>query len=133
MTSDTTQNPSPGRILVVDDDKTIGGMVQAILGQFQYQVRWATTGASALSELAAFSPDLVLLDVSLPDMDGVDVLHQMRTTSPQIKVVMMTGFHDDDLTQQTRQDGVTDFLDKPFTVQELIHLVSGYSPMPAST
>jgi len=133
MTSGATQNPSPRRILIVDDDKTIGGMVQAILGRFQYQVRWATTGASGLSELATFSPDLVLLDVSLPDMNGVYVLHQMRAISPQVKVIMITGFHDDDLTHRTRQDGVTDFLDKPFTVQELIPVVSGYFPESTTT
>ena len=83
MTSEPAQNSSPGRILIIDDDKTIGGMVQAVLNRFQYQVRWAETGATGLSELASFSPDLVLLDVSLPDMDGVEVLHQMRTIFPQ--------------------------------------------------
>ena len=49
MTSEATQNSSPGRILIIDDDKTIGGMVQAVLNRFQYQVRWATTGAIGLS------------------------------------------------------------------------------------
>lgn len=133
MTSEATQNSSPGRILIIDDDKTIGGMVQAVLNRFQYQVRWATTGAIGLSELTSFSPDLVLLDVSLPDMDGVEVLHQMRTILRKVKIIMMTGFHDDNLTQHTRNEGVTDFLDKPFTVQELISLVSGYFPTPSAT
>ena len=64
MTSEATQNSSPGRILIIDDDKTIGGMVQAVLNRFQYQVRWATTGAIGQSELPSFSPDLVLLDIS---------------------------------------------------------------------
>ena len=126
MTSEATQNSSPGRILIIDDDKTIG----AVLNRFQYQVRWAETGAAGLSELTSFSPDLVLLDVSLPDMDGVEVLHQMRMIFPKVKIIMMTGFHDDNLTQQARNEGVTDFLDKPFTVQELIDLVSGYFPTP---
>ena len=63
-------------------------------------------------------------------MDGVVVLHQMRTILPKVKIIMMTGFHDDNLTQQTRNEGVTDFLDKPFTVQELINRVSGYFPTP---
>ncbi|MDP7239434.1 MAG: response regulator, partial [Candidatus Latescibacteria bacterium] len=113
--------------------KTIGGMVQAVLNRFQYQVRWAETGAAGLSELTSFSPDLVLLDVSLPDMDGVEVLHQMRMIFPKVKIIMMTEFHDDNLTQQARNEGVTDFLDKPFTVQELIDLVSGYFPTPPVT
>ena len=133
MTSEATQNSSPGRILIIDDDKTIGGMVQAVLNRFQYQVRWAETGTAGLSELTSFSPDLVLLDVSLPDMDGVEVLHQMRMIFPKVKIIMMTGFHDDNLTQQARNEGVTDFLDKPFTVQELIDLVSGYFPSPPVT
>lgn len=133
MASESTQNPTPGRVLIIDDDKTIGGMVQAVLSQFQYEVDWATTGASGLTELSSFSPDLILLDVSLPDMDGVDVLHQIRAEVPLVKIIMMTGFHDEELTQQTRDHDVAAFLDKPFTVQELISLVSEHAPIAATS
>jgi response regulator of citrate/malate metabolism len=110
------------RVLVVDDDFMVArvneGMVQRVAG-FNV-VGQAHTGAEALDAVRTLTPDLVLLDVYLPDMSGLEVLHQLRETSyPGVDVLAVTAARDIDTIRTAMRGGVVHYLIKPFTFDAL--------------
>jgi DNA-binding response OmpR family regulator len=108
------------RILVVEDDEAIGrGLTHALSGQ-GYSVRWASTGSDALREATEDAPDLVLLDLGLPDLDGVEVCRRLREVSPGTTIVMLTA-RDAEIDVVVGLDaGADDYVTKPFRLAELL-------------
>jgi two-component system KDP operon response regulator KdpE len=107
------------RILVVDDEPAILRAVQTNLARHEFQVGTAETGEQALQALERFHPDLLLLDLGLPDMDGLDVIRQIRTrSSTPIVVLSVRGAERDKV--QALDLGADDYLTKPFGVDELL-------------
>jgi response regulator of citrate/malate metabolism len=104
------------RVLIVDDDfmvaKVHAGFVAA-LGGFEV-VGSASTGAQALEEIDRLRPDLVLLDVYLPDMTGLDVLRRLRATGPAADVIVISAARDVDSIRSALHGGVLHYLVKPF-------------------
>ncbi len=84
-------------ILVVDDDKRIQLLYQSELEEEGYEVHIASSGIEALEKLDTVKPDLVTLDVLMPDMDGIQVLRKMKEKNPQLPIIMSTAYdyHDD--------------------------------------
>jgi DNA-binding response OmpR family regulator len=114
------------RILLVEDDTTIGdGLRQALQAQ-RYAVAWVTSGADAL-ELADRDPhDLVLLDLRLPDLDGVEVCRRLRATHPALTIVMLTARRDEIDVIVGLDAGADDYLTKPFRLAELLARVRAH-------
>src|SRR5437870_618258 len=83
------------RILVVEDDTTIGGGLRDTLGAQGYVADWVTTGAEALAVAEAERPDVVLLDLQLPDIDGVEVCRRLRAAGTARTIVMLTARRDE--------------------------------------
>lgn len=110
---------SEPRILVVDDEAQLRRAVRISLSGHRYVVREADDGASALREFEAFRPDVVLLDLMLPDMSGVDVCRELRRTyDTPIVVLSVVG---DERTKVAALDaGADDYLTKPFGIEELL-------------
>jgi DNA-binding response OmpR family regulator len=107
-------------ILVVEDDERIGISLSRALEGAGYLTVWVTTGASALSGVATEQPRLVLLDLGLPDVDGLEVCRQLHRTHPDIDVIMLTA-RDDELDIVTGLDtGAVDYITKPFKLAELL-------------
>lgn len=100
-------------ILVIDHDKLIRWSVSAVLGRAGYRVHEAATGKDALAAVQDGAPDLILLDVDLPDMDGFTVLNQIRARHPDLPVLMMTVDATTEMRRQALRLGVRDHLDKP--------------------
>jgi two-component system KDP operon response regulator KdpE len=110
---------SGARVLVVDDEPGILRAVQTNLGRHDFRVDTASTGQDALSEYARLHPDLVLLDLGLPDMDGLDVIRAIRQrASTPIVVLSARGAERDKVT--ALDIGADDYLTKPFGVNELL-------------
>lgn len=107
------------RILVVEDDKSIRNFFRAILEANNYDVIMATTGTEAYSLITSQCPDMVILDLGLPDMDGVKVLERLREWSamPVIVVSARTGEKD---KVQALDLGADDYITKPFGTSELL-------------
>jgi two-component system KDP operon response regulator KdpE len=112
-------HPSGARVLVVDDEPGILRAVQTNLGRHDFRVETAATGVGALDAYNRVRPDLVLLDLGLPDMDGLDVLRTIRERASTPVVVLSA--------RETERDKVTaldlgadDYLTKPFGVNELL-------------
>ena len=108
------------RVLVVDDEVLTRRLVRTVLEANDYEVLEAADGAAALDLVASHRPDLVLLDVAMPGIDGIEVC---RRVNGSCKVVMLTA-HDDVATERASRDaGANAFLAKPFSSVELIDRV----------
>jgi|SRR5882672_5174122 len=107
------------RILVVEDDPRLAEMLSEYLGQAGFRVTVAPLGRAALERLSAAEYDAVVLDLMLPDMDGLDVCRQLRTTS-DTPVLMLTGRGDAIDRIVGLEIGADDYLPKPFEPRELL-------------
>ncbi|GAA1983925.1 response regulator transcription factor [Amycolatopsis minnesotensis] len=114
------QNEEPVRLLVVDDEPHIADLVATVARYEGWQAVTAGTGADALEKAASFGPDIVVLDLMLPDFDGFAVLDRLRETGRAVPVVFLTAKDAtaDRIAGLTR--GGDDYLVKPFSVEELM-------------
>ena len=112
-------------VLVVDDERNIRALVAKVLGQDQVEVHGAATGKEGLQMADEVSPDLVLLDLRLPDMDGMDVLRALRSRYPEVAVIIITGFGQIQSAVEAIKVGATDYLEKPFEHVEKLKLAVG--------
>ena len=109
-------NPS---ILVVDDDTAVCGMLAQFLVDNGYQVTMATSGAEALALAANDPPDLVLLDLRMPGMDGMECLQQLRQRDATLPVVMVTAVDDEVVAARCLELGAVEYLMKPVSLEYL--------------
>lgn len=108
------------RILLVEDDERIGSSLLRALEGSGYDAQWERRGEAAIAAAAAARPDLVLLDLGLPDMDGLDVCRQMHLNDPTVDIVMLT-VRAEELDVVVGLDaGAVDYISKPFTLAELL-------------
>ena len=103
-----------GRILVVDDEAMVAGVLVDYFQDQGFEVSTAEGGIQALSKLAKAPADVVLLDVRMPEMDGIEVLRRIRASHPRVGVLMMTGNDDTALAEKAIALGAFDFVLKPF-------------------
>ena len=107
------------RILVVDDEQYLLDMLKRTLEDEGYDVDCAANGKSALALLTEHKPDLVLLDIKMPGLDGYQVLELIREKS-EVPVVMLTGVLEPISVQQSVNLGADDYVRKPFRTRELL-------------
>jgi len=112
-------NPAAPRVLVIDDEAQIRRFLDIGLRAEGYQVVLAATGAEGLGLAATQSPDIVVLDIGLPDMEGHDVLRELRTWS-QVPVVMLSVRDAETEKVKALDTGANDYVTKPFGIQELM-------------
>jgi DNA-binding response OmpR family regulator len=120
----TTPKVPAARILVIDDDRAVVRLLVARLGEEGYTVLSALTSDEGLELVASFHPNLVLLDVGLPDMSGLEVLKRIREIDPAIAVIMVTGNTDPQLARDALELGALAYVDKPFDVAYLKRVVA---------
>ena len=106
-------------ILVVEDDKSVRNLITTTLKAHDYRFIMAVNGKTAILEASSHNPDIVLLDLGLPDMDGVDVIKRIRTWSTMPIIVISARSEDGDKIN-VLDSGADDYLTKPFSVEELL-------------
>jgi DNA-binding NtrC family response regulator len=106
------------RVLVVDDEPQVAMLLREFLVGLGHTAELAATGSAALEVISVFQPDVVLLDLGLPDVSGDIVLTRLREIQPQIAVIVMTG-HDPLRAQRSLEDGAFANLAKPFRLERL--------------
>ncbi len=107
-------------ILLVDDEDTIRLFLEKTLREEGYEALTAATGTEALERTRSELPDLVLLDLKLPDMSGLDVLKQIKEEVPEVCVIMLTAFGDIETAVTAMKKGAFDFVSKPVNLEELL-------------
>jgi two-component system OmpR family response regulator len=116
----TADGAERARILVVDDEESITQLVSTALRYEGFEVQTAGTGKAALREVEAFRPDLVLLDVMLPDLDGFEVQRRLPGTPDRLPVVFLTARRETEDRVRGLTIGADDYVTKPFSLEELI-------------
>ncbi|BBZ50510.1 response regulator transcription factor [Mycobacterium heidelbergense] len=111
---------NPINVLVVDDEPVLAEMVSMALRYEGWSISTASDGSSAIATARARRPDVVVLDVMLPDMSGLDVLHKLREENPQLPVLLLTAKD----AVEDRIAGLTaggdDYVTKPFSIEEVV-------------
>ncbi|WP_181784822.1 response regulator transcription factor [Pseudonocardia pini] len=116
---------SPVRVLVVDDEATLSDLLSMALRYEGWEVRSAGDGLTAVRTARDFTPDAVVLDIMLPDLDGLEVLRRLRADSPEVPVLFLTAKD----AVEDRVAGLTaggdDYVTKPFSLEELVARLRG--------
>jgi two-component system response regulator AtoC len=106
-------------VLVVDDDPTAYRLLREVLAQEGYQVETAESGRAGLEKAGSTFFDVVLSDVRMPDLDGVEVLRGLKQLSPETVVIMMTAFGSIETAIESIQEGAYDYISKPFKLNDV--------------
>ena len=116
----------PRRVLVVDDNADAARTLDALLRSLGHETRVAYGGAEALSMAVEFRPDIVLLDIGMPDVDGYEVARQLRNleNQPAFRIVAITGWGQEPDRQKSKEAGFDVHLVKPVDANELMQILS---------
>ena len=106
-------------ILVVEDDTAVRNLITTTLETHDYRFHIAPTGQAAIVEASSHNPDIVLLDLGLPDLDGIEVIHKIRTWS-NMPIIVISARSEDTDKIDALDAGADDYLTKPFSVEELL-------------
>jgi two-component system nitrogen regulation response regulator NtrX len=107
-------------ILVVDDEEGIRDTISGILEDEGYKVLSTSTGTEALNMVKEYNPDLVILDILLPDLNGIEVLTEIKNIRPNISVIMISGHGTSDDIVKSIKFGAEDYLEKPLTLNRIV-------------
>ncbi|AKP48849.1 MULTISPECIES: response regulator [Bacillus] len=114
------------KILIVDDQFGIRILLNEVLQKEGYETYQASNGAQALEIVDRYSPDLVLLDMKIPGMDGIEILKRMKQKDPDIRVIIMTAYGELDMIQEAKELGVLTHFAKPFDIDDIRNAVKQY-------
>lgn len=117
------------RILIIDDDRLSAELTgECLMMDAKVSVQIAADGASALKAIQSFAPDVILLDVHLPDISGIDLAAQLKRlcSNPDVRIIILSGsVHDDEM--RVYPEGVSAWLEKPVHIDTLLECVAGKS------
>lgn len=113
-----------GKVLIVDDAPDTLEIIEKLLRHTGYEVVTASTGEEGIKKVEEEKPDVVLLDINLPGMDGTETLRRIRKINPIQSVIMLTAFATVDNAILALKEGASDFVKKPFENEHLIHIVN---------
>ncbi|KXZ17039.1 two-component system response regulator [Bacillus nakamurai] len=117
------------KILIVDDQYGIRILLNEVFNKEGYQTFQAANGIQALDIVAKERPDLVLLDMKIPGMDGIEILRRMKMIDDSIRVIIMTAYGELDMIQESKELGALTHFAKPFDIDEIREAVKKYLPL----
>jgi len=121
------------RVLIVDDEKNIRLTIKSCLDELGYNIEVAVNGTEGLSKILENDFDLVLLDLKMPGLDGMEVLRQLREKGNPVNVIIMTAYGTVEKAVEAMKLGAIDFLSKPFTPPEIRKIVENVLKRPNLT
>ena len=108
-----------GKILVVDDQLGVRSLLVEAFQEDQHEVEMAENGEAALRSFIAFKPDLILMDIKMPVMNGIEALRKIRILDSRVAVIMMTAYGDNQNMETAKDLGIFSYISKPFDLFEL--------------
>jgi len=114
-------------ILVVEDEDSVANLISEILVIWGHQVQQSGTGSDALEKVRRTDVDLILLDISLPDIQGHELIPFFKASQPHVGIVAMTGSNSRELESKVRREGVIYYMIKPFELKALKEVVDHVS------
>jgi DNA-binding NtrC family response regulator len=111
------------RVLIVDDDRDIVKIVQTMLEDRGWGISAAYSGTEALDKVASQKPDVILLDIMMPEMNGIEVLKRIRKLDANARIIMITAFGDVESYLDSMELGAFEYINKPFETEELLELI----------
>jgi len=116
------------KILVVDDEPTIVRLMEFILARQGHEMLVAVNGEEALEKIRAHAPDLVLLDIMMPRIDGYEVARTVRAdpATAALPIIMLSAKAQEEDIRKGVEIGVDEYITKPFSPEHLVHVVAGY-------
>ena len=115
--------PMPAKILVVDDDPGMLVTLSDVLAATGYETSMASSGRAAIAKAKANKFDLIVMDVQMPGLNGVQTLHALRTLDPHVSVIMMTAYTRDELVAESQRTTGFEVLSKPLDLERVLPLV----------
>jgi two-component system response regulator HydG len=112
------------KVLVVDDEPVVVNSIRKTLARKAFKVAEAFSGKEALSRIMAENFDMVLLDMKLPDANGLELISDIKKRKPNLRVVIVTGYASIDTAVEAIKRGANDYMAKPFTPEELFSTAS---------
>jgi two-component system response regulator AtoC len=112
--------PTPRSVLIVDDEADVRALLTDLLTEEGYKVRTADTAAKAVAEIEKHLPDLVMMDVQLPDQDGIALLRQLKKEHSELEMIVMTAFGGSSTAIKAMEHGAYDYVTKPFEIDDLL-------------
>jgi len=110
-------------ILIVEDEVGVAELIAEALTQSNYDARVAVTAGDALAIAEMDRPDVILLDINLPDSSGTTTLNRLRELRADVPIIMLTANADEQLARETLRRGAFDYLTKPFNLDHLVRVV----------
>ncbi|MDO9463953.1 MAG: response regulator [bacterium] len=110
-------------ILIIDDEKDLCSLLSDALIQRNYNVSIANTKREAMAYLKKKSPDLVLLDLKLPDGDGIKILPRIKRVNPETVVIVISAYGSEESRQMAKKGGAFTFINKPFTEEDILRSI----------
>ncbi|MEH7180707.1 response regulator [Neobacillus vireti] len=120
------------KILIVDDQFGIRILLNEVFSKEGYQTFQAANGIQALDIVTKHDPDLVLLDMKIPGMDGIEILKRMKVIDPEIRVIIMTAYGELDMIQEAKNLGAITHFAKPFDIDDIRAAVRKHIPQNAN-
>ncbi|MCR4352796.1 response regulator [Bacillus pumilus] len=117
------------KILIVDDQYGIRILLNEVFHKEGYQTFQAANGLQALDIVKNHRPNLVLLDMKIPGMDGIEILKRMKLIDEDIRVIIMTAYGELDMIQESKEPGALTHFAKPFDIDEIRDAVKEYLPL----
>lgn len=110
---------SKGKVLIVDDQFGIRVLLNEVFQLEGYQTFQAANGPKSIELAKAHNPDIVLLDIKIPGMDGLEILKKLKDYNPSIQVIIMTAYSEQDLINEALENGALMYFAKPFDINEV--------------
>ena len=115
------------KVLVVDDAQFLRVRITKMLGSEGHEYQEASNGVEAVQHYKSYQPDVVLMDITMPEMDGMDALREIRTMDPNSKVVMLTALGQESIVLEAIKLGAKDFIVKPFEKERVLGTIDKFS------
>jgi two-component system, OmpR family, response regulator VicR len=113
------------KILICEDEKEVQNLLKTILLKNKYKVHTAADGKEAIEQAREIKPDLILLDIRMPKLDGLEVAKEIRKFNTKVGIVFITGFQSPELSKEASKYNISGYIVKPSPTKEILQTIKG--------